>query len=122
MRRFDHIVRAYAPAVIAHWGGGRIAAGARNLSALVIAMLTSLPDATMRVEHVCWSDETDGLIVAVRWLLEGTTRPGGLLGDVPAGRGVAVMGMTHLRFTGPVVVEEWTIFDEVAVLAQAYRT
>ena len=121
MRRFDHIVQAYAPTVIAHWGGGRIAAGTRNLSALVIGMLASLPDATMRVEHVCWSEETDGLIVAVRWMLEGTTRPGGLLGDVPAGHPVAVMGMTHLRFAGPLVVEEWTIFDEVAVLAQAYR-
>ena len=122
LRRFDHIPLAYAPTVIAHWGGGRIAAGTRNLSALVIALLASLPDATMRVEHVSWAEETDGLIVAVRWMLEGTTRPGGLLGDVPAGRPVAVMGMSHLRFAGAQVVEEWTIFDEVAVLAQAYRS
>ena len=121
-RRFDHIPLAYAPTVIAHWGGGRIASGTRNLSAMVIALLASLPDATMRVEHVSWSEETDGVIVAVRWMLEGTTRPGGLLGDVPAGRAVAVMGMSHLRFAGPVVVEEWTMFDEVAVLAQAYRS
>ena len=120
-RRFDHIGFHYAPAVIAHWGGGRVAHGARNLGALIVAMLASLPDATMRVEHVCWSDETDGVIVAVRWVLEGTTRPGGLLGDVPAGRPVAVMGMSHMRFQGAYVVEEWTIFDEVAVLAQAYR-
>ena len=121
MRRFDHIPHAYAPTVIAHWGGGRIASGTRNLSSLVIGLLASLPDATMRVEHVSWSEETDGLIVAARWMLEGTTRSGGLLGDVPAGRPVGVMGMTHLRFAGPLVVEEWTIFDEVAVLAQAYR-
>ena len=121
MRRFDHIPVAYAPEVIAHWGGGRLAQGTRNLSALVIAMLASLPDATIRVEHVCWSEETDGVIVAVRWILEGTTRPGGLLGEVPAGRPVGIMGMTHFRFAGPIVVEEWTIFDEVAILAQAYR-
>ena len=31
------------------------------------------------------------------------------------------MGMSHMRFDGAFVVEEWTIFDEVAVLAQAYR-
>jgi SnoaL-like polyketide cyclase len=121
MRRFDYIPHHYAPSVVAHWGGGRLAQGTRNLSALIIGMLASLPDATMRVEHVSWSEETDGVIVAVRWMLEGTTQPGGLLGDVPAGRPVGVMGMTHLRFAGPVVVEEWTIFDEVAVLTQAYR-
>lgn len=120
-RRFDQIARAYHPSVIAHWGGGRVANGVRNLGSLVIAMLASLPDATIRVDHVCWSDETDGIIVAVRWMLEGTTRPGGLLGNIPAGRQVGVMGMTHLRLKGPVVVEEWTIFDEVAIMAQAYR-
>ncbi len=121
MRRFDQIPVAYAPNVIAHWPGGRIAQGACNLGALVIALLASLPDATIRVEHVCWSEETDGVIVAVRWMLEGTTRPGGLFGDVPADRAVGIMGMSHLRFAGPVVVEEWTIFDEVAALAEAYR-
>ena len=120
-RRFDYIPDAYAPDVIAHWAGGRVASGQRNLGSLIIGLLASLPDATLRVENVCWSEETDGVIVAVRWMLEGTTRPGGLLGDAPAGRPVSVMGMTHLRFAGSVVVEEWTMFDEVAVLAQAYR-
>ena len=120
-RRFDYIPDAYAPDVIAHWAGGRVASGQRNLGSLIIGLLASLPDATLRVENVCWSEETDGVIVAVRWMLEGTTRPGGLLGDAPAGQPVSVMGMTHLRFAGSVVVEEWTMFDEVAVLAQAYR-
>ncbi len=120
-RSFDHIAFHYHPTVIAHWAGGRVAHGARNLSALILALLASLPDATIRVEHVSWSEETDGVIVAVRWMLEGTTRHGGLLGDVPAGKQVAVMSMSHLRFSGVLIVEEWTIFDEVAVLAQAYR-
>ena len=120
-RRFDLLAQAYAPDVIAHWAGGRVATGQRNLSSLIIGLLASIPDAILRVENVCWSDETDGIIVAVRWTLEGTSRSGGLLGDVPAGRPVSVMGMSHMRFAGPVVVEEWTIFDEVATIAQAYR-
>ena len=32
-----------------------------------------------------------------------------------------MMGSSHLRLNGPLVVEEWTVFDEVAVLAMAYR-
>lgn len=121
MRRFDRIAAAYAPNVIAHWAGGRIAFGQRNLGSMIIGLLASLPDGTLRVENICWSDETDGIIVAVRWTLEGTSRAGGLLGDVPAGKSVSVMGMSHLRFAGPSIVEEWTMFDEVAVIAQAYR-
>jgi len=122
LRRFDHLPEHYDPGVIAHWPGARVAIGLRNLGALILALLTSLPDATVRVEHLSWSDETDGIIVAVRWRLEGTTRPGGLLGDAPPGRAVFVPGMSHLRF-GPNgrIVEEWTVFDEVGVLAQAYR-
>jgi predicted ester cyclase len=122
MRRFDHIPFHYASDVIAHWAGGRVAKGTRNMSALVIGLLASLPDATIRVEHVSWSEETDGVIVAVRWVLEGTTRPGGMLGDIPSGRPVSVMGMSHMRFAGLFIVEEWTVFDEIAILIQAYRT
>ena len=45
-----------------------------------------------------------------------------VLGEVPGGKPVLVMGMSHLRFGGGSVVEEWTVFDEVGVLAQAYRS
>lgn len=120
-RRFEHVPFHYAADAVAHWPGGREATGPREIGALIIGLLASLPDATVRVEHVSWSEETDGVILAVRWLLEGTSRPGGLFGTMPGGKPVAVMGMSHMRFGGGYVVEEWTVFDEVAVLAQAYR-
>ncbi len=120
-RRLDRLIEVYAPGAIAHSGGGRVAVGVRNISALVIAILTAIPDAVMQVEHVCWSEETDGVIVAVRWRLEGSTQAGGLLGDVPRGRPVAMIGMSHFRFDAGRIVEEWTLFDEVGVLVQAYR-
>jgi SnoaL-like polyketide cyclase len=122
MRRFDHLADHYAPGVIAHWAGGRTAHGRRNLQALIISLLASLPTSTVRVENVCWAEETDGLIVAVRWTLEGTTRAGGLLGDVPAGRPVSIMGSSHFRFGNGLIVEEWTVFDEIGALMQAYRS
>jgi hypothetical protein len=121
MRRFDHFALHYAPGVIAHWCGGRTAQGLRNATALVLQLLASLPTSTIRVEHVSWSDETDGVIVAVRWTLEGTTRAGGMLGDIPAGRPASIMGSTHFRFRQGMIVEEWTIFDEVGTLVQVYR-
>ncbi len=76
----------------------------------------------MRVEHVCWTAEADGVIVAVRWLLSGSSARGGLLGNaLPAGKPVYMMGTSHFRLDGPKIVEEWTVFDEVAVRAMAYR-
>ena len=120
-RRFEHVPFHYAHDAVAHWPGGRVATGPRNISNLIVGLIASLPDATVSVEHVSWSEETDGVILAIRWLMEGTTRPGGMLGDVPGGKAVFVMGMSHMRFGDGYVVEEWTVFDEVGVLAQAYR-
>lgn len=121
MRGIHHVREHYTDDVVAHWPGGRTAVGCRALGSLIIGILASIPDGVLRIEHVCHAEEVDGVIVATRWLLEGTTRPGGLLGDVPAGRAVSMMGMTHMRFTGAKIAEEWTLFDEVGVLAQAYR-
>lgn len=121
LKRLDWLDRYYAADAIVHAAGGRVAHGLRNISTLLIHIQASIPDGVMRVEHVCHSDETDGIIAAVRWVFEGSTRAGGALGDAPEGRPVFMMGVSHLRFAGERIVEEWMVFDEVGVLAQAYR-
>lgn len=112
----------YAGDAVAHWPGLREASGARAIAWLVIGLIASVPDGRFRVEHVCWADESDGVVVAVRWRLDGTSAPYGAMGEMPAGRPVAMIGMSHFRF-GPTgtIAEEWTVFDDVAVLTQAYR-
>ena len=121
-RRLDRLGQFYAGDVIVHSGGGRTLQGLSALSTLIVQILASIPDGRMEVGHVCWSDESDGTIVAVRWTLTGSSAHGGILGNQwPKGRQVFMMGSSHLRLNGPLVVEEWTVFDEVAVLAMAYR-
>lgn len=121
LKRFDWIERYYHPTAVVHAGGGRMAHGQRNISALLIHIQTAIPDGVLRVENVCHSEETDGVIVAVRWVYEGTTAQGGVLGECPTGRPVFMMGISHLRFEGSRVAEEWMVFDELGVLTQAYR-
>ena len=121
-KRLDRLADLYAPDAVAHSAGGRVAQGVRQIGDLMLRLMVSLPDGVMAVEHVCWSDETDGVILAVRWRLTGTTRRGGLLGDaLPTGRLVSMLGASHYRFEGARIVEEWTVFDEVAAVAQALR-
>ena len=120
-RQLDHVPFHYSADAAVHWPDGREATGPRAIGELILSLLASLPDATTRVEHVSWSEETDGVILAVRWTLEGTTRSGGLLGVAPGGKPVSLAGSSHFRFGGGYVVEEWTVFDELDVLTQAYR-
>lgn len=122
LKRFDWLERYYSPVATIHAGGGRVAQGVRNIGALYLHLQAAMPDGVMRVEHVCHSEENDGVIVAVRWVYEGTTAPGGVLGECPAGRPVFMMGVSHMRFAGDRVVEEWMVFDELGILVQAYRT
>ena len=121
-RRFDLMTAHYAPGVRVHTAGARVAEGVPALRALHLSLLASMPDAGLTLGQVSWSDEVDGVIAAVRWELAGTSRAGGWFGDLPDGVPMAVPGMTHCRFDEDGrIVEEWTVFDEVAVLAQVYR-
>lgn len=120
-RALDHVAFHYAADAAVHWPGCREASGPAAITTLIVSLLGSLTHATTRVEHVSWSEETDGVILAVRWILVGTTQAGGLLGPVPAGRPIALRGSSHFRFGNGHVVEEWTVFDELDALVQAYR-
>ena len=121
-RRFDRLAEFYAADIIAHSGGGRTVQGLPALSSLLLAIIASIPDGQVTIENVCWSEETDGTIVAVRWTFAGTSARGGILGhSLPTGKPVFMMGCSHLRLEGARIVEEWTVFDEVAVMAMAYR-
>ncbi len=121
LKRFDWLERYYHSGAVVHGGGGRVAQGVRNIGALLLHIQTAIPDGVLRVENVCHSEETDGVIVAVRWVLEGTTAPGGVLGECPPAKPVFMMGISHLRFEDDKVAEEWMVFDELGVLTQAYR-
>jgi hypothetical protein len=120
-RRLDRIGNYFSSDSICHAGGGRVAAGLRNQQALMLLVMGAMPDAVMQVDKVTWSDETDGVIVAVRWRLEGSSQPGALFGDCPANKPGLLNGMSHLRLAGAQVVEHWMIFDEIGALAGIYR-
>lgn len=55
----------------------------------------------------------------MRWSLRGHHRGDGLFGP-PSGKPVYVLGISHFRFEGDRVVEEWTLYDELAILRQIY--
>ena len=72
----------------------------------------------MSVDHVAAVPFLDlGTDVAVRWSLAGTHTGPGLHGAA-SGNPVYLLAVTHWRICDGKIVEEWTVYDEIALLRQ----
>jgi len=118
-RRLDLLKDLYASNVVVHTAGGREIAGLDGLTHFIIQVLAAFPNAVFSMDHFCDVEETDGTFAAVRWTLRAHHRGHGLFGD-PTGKPVHVLGISHFRLEESRIVEEWTLFDEIAILRQCY--
>lgn len=111
----------YADDAQFHGSARREFVGAEEIVRFYTAMLGSLPDARWSQDYVCaipW--DGDGLDIAVRWTLAGTHSGAALWGE-PTGAPILVLGESHYRVKDGRVIEEWTVFDELAILTQVHR-
>ncbi len=117
-RMFGHIRSNYAPNV--HWHGPLMKEMYGRMAVLhqALALVGAIPDCTFIPQHICSVPcEEGGEKVAVRWVMEGHHTGYGLLGP-PTGHRLFVLGMTHLHVVDHLIVEEWTLYDELALLTQ----
>jgi predicted ester cyclase len=116
--RFGRVREAYSPA--AHWQGpgGRRLFGWGEITGWFTALISSFGDAKLMVDHVAAVPAYDGAHdIAVRWKLAGTHDGSGLYG-APTGEAIYILAVTHWRVSHGVIVDEVTVFDEVALLRQ----
>lgn len=117
-RLFNVVDDCYAPNYRCHITADRDLHGAGQFRAWVIAMIAVFPDAVLHVDDLYWlPDGANGYRTATRWTLSGTHAGYGAYGE-PTGRRVVVMGITHHLIRDERFVEEWTVFDELAIRAQ----
>ncbi len=112
-RRFGAVRNAYSPS--AHWTGpgGRRLFGWGEITGWFTALIGSFGDARISIQHVA---AVDGQI-AVRWELAGT-HDGGALYGAATSEPVYILAVTHWRIAHNVIVDEVTVFDEVALMRQ----
>lgn len=95
--------------------------GVADITTFYQEILGSIPDARVCVDYLCsQSMLEDATYVAARWTLAGTHTGGALWGE-PTGVPLLILGESHYRLVDGVVVEEWMVFDELAVLTQVCR-
>ena len=112
-RRFGRVRDVYSPA--AHWAGpgGRRLFGWGEIAGWFTALIGSFGDARIRIQHVAAVDD----MIAVRWELTGT-HDGAALYGAATGEPVYILAVTHWRIAHGMIVDDVTVFDEVALLRQ----
>ncbi len=92
--------------------------GANDYQAYVLSLLSPFPDLAIEVDHFCYvGDEAAGYRTAARWTMRGTHTGYGIYGE-PTGNPVRIMGISHHLIKEGRVQNEWTVFDEFALLKQ----
>ncbi|MBY0421267.1 MAG: ester cyclase [Parvularculaceae bacterium] len=116
-RRFGAVRDIYSPA--ARWAGpgGRRLFGWGEITGWFMALIGSFGDARVVVDHVASVAAPGGRDIAVRWRLAGTHDGAGLYG-APSREPVYILAVTHWRIARGVIVDDVTVFDEVALFRQ----
>ena len=111
--RFGRVREVYSPAAHFAGPGGRRLFGWGEIAGWFVALIGSFGDARINIQHVAAVDD----MIAVRWELTGTHDGPALYGP-PSGERIYILGVTHWRIANGVIVDEVTVFDEVALMRQ----
>ena len=119
--RLVNMVRAhYSPGHLAFVPDSRELYGHGDYENFVITLLASFPDLALTIDHQCvLGDAARGHRVATRFTLQGTHEGHGPYGP-PTGRRIFLIGGSHHLIRGGRIVQEWTLWDEFALLKQLY--
>lgn len=92
--------------------------GVNDYQTYVLSLLSPFPDLAINIDHFCYvGDERAGYRTATRWTMRGTHTGYGIYGE-PSGNPIRIIGTTHHIIKGGRIENEWSIFDEFALLRQ----
>jgi predicted ester cyclase len=119
--RLINMVRLhFTPGHVAFVPGGRKLYGHAEYENFVITLLACFPDLALTIDHQNHLGNAErGYRVATRFTLQGTHEGYGPYG-APTGRRIFLIGISHHELRDGKVAQEWTLFDEFALLKQLY--
>ena len=127
-KQFSKLHEFYHLACTQQWPGGRKSVGIPQISGTLIQWLAQCPDAKVTVDHIATvpfieNDEasSDTIDVAIRWTLAGTFTAQEQRLSALSGQQFFVLAASHLRIKNNKIVNEVTVFDEIALYANLIR-
>jgi hypothetical protein len=115
---YGDAAKALSPSVELRWPSNRHGFGRGYWIGCVTQLRSSLHRPHYSLEHVAARPLPGGdVAVALRWSLAGVHEGTGVWGAA-SGRNLLVMAVSHYRLRAGVILEDCTVFDELAVLRQ----
>jgi hypothetical protein len=116
--RYGDAAAALSPAAEIRWPTNRHGWGRGFWVGCLTQIRASLHDVSYRLEHIAARPlPGNDVAVALRWSLCGTHKGDGVWGAA-SGRDLLAMVVSHYRLRGGFIVEDVTVFDELALLRQ----
>ena len=120
-RLLNKIEDFYSSNFICDSASGRQFFGRSQFTNYILSLLSPFPDLALSVDHFCaLNDGPERYRTATRWMMVGTHTGPGIYGT-PTGNQIRIMGISHHLIENGRFVQEWTVFDEFALLKQLYR-
>jgi predicted ester cyclase len=117
-RMLGTIDRVYAPNVLYHGPGKRDLYGRAAVLNRTLQLIATMPDSSFVPQHICSNPSDEGgEKIAVRWIMEGHHLGHALMGP-PTGHRIFLLGISHFHVVDGRIVEQWDIYDEMAMLTQ----
>ena len=119
-RNARHVSDAYASSCVVNVPPGLKIEGRIEAKNHFTRLLASLTDTRGTLDHHCMSrGDNNELDLAIRWTVRGMHVDGGF--DCPGGGAeVLILGISHWRINKKGIVEDWTLYDQLAIMRQIY--
>ena len=115
---FGEAAQAFSPAAEIRWPTNRHGYGRGYWIGCLTQLRGALQRPAITMDHVAARPLPHGDVgVALRWSLAGVHAGGGVWGPA-SGRDLLVLAISHYRLRAGAIVEDSTVFDELAVLRQ----
>ena len=120
-RDAKHASEAYARSCVLNVPPGLKIKGRGKIKKHFTQLLDGLTDTRGSMDHLCVSfGEKNDLNLAIRWTVRGTHADGGF-GCPGDGAELLILGISHWRMSKKGIVEDWTLYDQLAILRQIYE-
>ncbi|MFT5572357.1 MAG: putative ester cyclase [Cryomorphaceae bacterium] len=120
-RMVGDVNQAYSENAELHASANRELSGHEEIAQFYISFFGTFSNLKLALDYSCQQAAADGgTDVAVRWTMVGD-HTGSKLFGAPSGAPILILGESQFHVVDGKIVEEWTVFDQLAVLSQIHR-